>query len=217
MQIPVSVTSDFVCPWCFIGERRLARAAAALSDELHEEIRLDISWRPFELNPQIPADGMDRRAYRIAKFGSWEYSRRLDANVIEAGKPDVAVFNYDRITRTPNTRRAHRLVWWAARSGDANSLVEKLFQAYFVEARDLSSPAVLADVAAEADLPRVAAAAFLATDEGTDQIVAGENEAYRNGIHGVPDFRVGPIGFSGAQPLPIMIETLRRGARAVPA
>jgi predicted DsbA family dithiol-disulfide isomerase len=216
IRVAVSITSDFVCPWCFIGERRLARAAAALSDELRDEIRLDISWRPFELNPQIPAEGMDRRAYRIAKFGSWEYSQRLDANVIEAGKPDGAVFNYDRITRTPNTRRAHRLVWWATRNaGDANSLVEKLFQAYFVEARDLSSPSVLADVAAEADLPRAEAVSFLATDDGTDQIVAAETEAYRNGIHGVPDFRIGPISFSGAQPLPIMIEALRRSLATV--
>src|SRR5215469_4054609 len=113
--IPVTITSDFICPWCFIGERRLARAVAHLSEDLREEIRLEISWRPFELNPNIPADGIDRRAYRVAKFGSWEYSQRLDAQVVEAGKKDGAVFNYDRISRTPNTRRAHRLVWWAMR------------------------------------------------------------------------------------------------------
>src|SRR5205814_5707242 len=164
-NMPLSITSDFVCPWCCIGERRLARAAANLAEEVNEDVRLDITWRPFELNPNTPAEGIDRRAYRIAKFGSWEHSQRLDAQVIQAGTSDGVVFNYDRITRTPNTRRAHRLVWWATReNGDSNQLVERLFQAYFVAGRDLASPEVLADTAAEAGLLRDAAAAFLATD-----------------------------------------------------
>lgn len=209
--IPVTITSAFICPWCFIGERRLARAAAKLSEDLREDVRLEISWRPFELNPNIPAEGIDRRAYRIAKFGSWEYSQRLDAHVIEAGKQDGATFNYDRISRTPNTRRAHRLVWWVMRSGGSpDVLVHKLFEAYFVEGRDLSSPAELAAIAAKADLPQDAVAGFLATDEGAEQVVAAENEAHRNGINGVPDFRLAAIGFSGAQPIEIMTEALRR-------
>jgi predicted DsbA family dithiol-disulfide isomerase len=210
-NIPVSITSDFVCPWCFIGERRLAYAATKVAAELRNDVRLEITWRPFELNPNFPPEGMDRRAYRIAKFGTWEYSQKLDANVMAAGKPDGAIFNYDRITRTPNTRCAHRLVWWASRDGgNANGLVGRLFQGYFVEGRDLSAPAVLADIAAEADLPRSAAASFLATEEGSDEVIAAESEAYRNGIRGVPDFRIGSIGFSGAQPIEIMVEALRR-------
>ena len=213
-NIPVSITSDFICPWCFIGERRLARAAANLAEESKEAIRLDITWRPFELNPNMPAEGIDRRTYRIAKFGTWEQSQRLDAQVIQAGTPDGVVFNYDRITRTPNTRRAHRLVWWATREGgDSNQLVERLFQAYFVAGRDLASPEVLADIAAETGLSRDAAAAFLATDQGTDDIVAAETEAHRRGVHGVPDFRIGTVGFSGAQPIGVMMEALRHAAR----
>lgn len=214
-SIPVTITSDFICPWCFIGERRLARAAAHLSEEMRDEIRLEISWRPFELNPDIPTEGIDRRAYRIAKFGSWEYSQRLDANVTEAGKQDGAIFNYDRISRTPNTRRAHRLVWWMMRSGgSADLLVDRLFEAYFVEGRDLSSPAELERIAGKADLPQEAVAGFLASGEGADQVIAAEAEAYRNGIHGVPDFRMGPIRFSGAQPIEIMTEALRRASSA---
>ena len=214
--IPVTITSDFICPWCFIGERRLARAAAHLSEDLHEEVRLDIRWRPFELNPNIPAEGIDRRAYRIAKFGSWEHSQRLDAQVIDAGKKDGAIFNYDRISRTPNTRRAHRLVWWTMRSGgNAGSLVERLFEAYFVDGRDLSSPAELVRLAGQADLPHDAVTGFLASDEGTDQIIAAEAEAYRNGIHSVPDFRMASIGFSGAQPMEIMTEALRRASNSL--
>lgn len=211
--IPVTITSDFICPWCFIGERRLARAAAKLSEDLRDEIRLDITWRPFELNPTIPAEGIDRRAYRIAKFGSWEYSRRLDAQVTEAGTPDGTIFNYDRISHTPNTRRAHRLVWWAKRNGgSADSLVDRLFEAYFIDGHDLSSPAELAGIAAIAGLPRDTVVGFLTSDEGTDQVTAAEAEAYRNGIHSVPDFRMGSIGFSGAQPIEIMTEALRRAS-----
>lgn len=211
--IPVTITSDFICPWCFIGERRLARAAAKLSEDLRDEIRLEISWRPFELNPNIPAEGIDRRAYRVAKFGSWEYSQRLDAHVIAAGKNDGAIFNYDRVSRTPNTRRAHRLVSWATRNGSgADSLVDRLFEGYFIDGRDLSSPAELAGIGETAGLPRDAVVGFLASDEGTDQVIAAEAEAYRNGIHSVPDFRMGLIGFSGAQPIEIMTEALRRAS-----
>ncbi len=137
--------------------------------------------------------------------------------LIEAGKPDGAVFNYDRITRTPNTRRAHRLVWWASHTGhNTDGLAERLFLAYFTEGRDLAS----------CRRPRAnrrycgiwtqrAAAAFLDTAEGTNEIVAAEADAYRRGVHGVPDFRIGSISFSGAQPLEIMAEALRRAAAAV--
>ena len=214
--ISVTITSDFICPWCFIGERRLRRAAAHLSDDLREEVRLEITWRPFELNPNIPAEGIDRRSYRIAKFGSWEHSRRLDAQVTEAGKPDGVTFDYDHISRTPNTRRAHRLVWWAMRErGHADSLVDRLFEAYFVDGRDLSSPAELASIAENADQPRDAVAGFLSTNDGTDQVIAAEAEAYRSGIQGVPNFRMGSIGFSGAQPMETMTEALRRAGELV--
>ncbi len=216
IHIPISITSDFICPWCFIGERRLARAGSHLSRELDEEVHLDISWGPFELNPDFPPEGIDRRAYRIAKFGSWENSQRLDARVVEAGKPDGAVFNYDRITRTPNTRRAHRLIWWASHTGhNTDGLAERLFLAYFTEGRDLASCAVLAQIAASTGLDERATAVFLDTAEGTNEIVAAEADAYRRGVHGVPDFRIGSISFSGAQPLEIMAEALRAAAAAL--
>ena len=211
--IPVSITSDFICPWCYIGERRLARAATALAQQSDQKIHLDITWRPFELNPDMPAAGMDRQAYRAAKFGSLEYSRRLDAQVTQAGQPDGVVFNYERITRTPNTRRAHRLVWWASRdSHKPDDLVERLFLAYFVEGRDLAAQDVLAQIAGDAGLDAPAAGAFLETDQGTEEIIAAELESHRRGVHAVPDFRVGPMAFSGAQPIEIMTEALRRAA-----
>ena len=213
--IPVLITSDFICPWCYIGERRLARAVTALAEQSGADIHLDITWRAFELNPDMPAEGMDRQAYRTAKFGSLEYSRRLDAQVTQAGKLDGLAFNYDRITRTPNTRRAHRLVWWASGNGHKpDDLVERLFQAYFVDGRDLAARDVLTQIAAQAGLDGNAAAAFLDTDQGTEEIIAAEQESHRRGVHAVPDFRVGPIAFSGAQPIGIMTEALRRAALA---
>jgi predicted DsbA family dithiol-disulfide isomerase len=215
IRIPVSITSDFICPWCFIGERQIARAAETLTPELGEEVRLDIAWRPFELNPDLPTEGIERRAYRIAKFGSWEYSQQLDAHVVKAGKSSGVVFNYDRITRTPNTRQAHRLVWWASHDGrDAGRLPERLFEAYFVEARDIALPSVLADIAAEAGFDREAAAAFLATDEGTAEIIKAEMDEARRGVRGVPDFGVAGIGLSGAQPIDTMVDVLRRAAQS---
>lgn len=215
IRIPVSITSDFICPWCFIGERRIAHAAETLTRDLGEEVRLDIAWRPFELNPDLPAEGIERRAYRIAKFGSWEYSQRLDAHVVKAGEVSGVVFNYDRITRTPNTRRAHRLVWWATQDGrNAGRLPELLFEGYFVEARDIALPSVLADIAAEAGLDRKTVTAFLATDEGTAEIMAAEMDEANHGVRGVPDFAVAGIGFSGAQPVDTMVAVLRRAAQS---
>jgi predicted DsbA family dithiol-disulfide isomerase len=215
ISIPVSITSDFICPWCYIGERGIARAAETLTRELGEEVRLDIAWRPFELNPDLPTEGIERRAYRIAKFGRWEYSQQLDAHVVEAGKSSGVVFNYDRITRTPNTRRAHRLVWWASRDGrDAGRLPERLFEAYFVEARDIALPSVLADIAADAGFDQEAVTAFLATDEGTAEIITAEMDEAHRGVRGVPDFAVASIGFSGAQPVDKMVAALRRAAQS---
>jgi predicted DsbA family dithiol-disulfide isomerase len=218
IPIPVSITSDFICPWCFIGERRLARAASHLARELADEVHLDITWCPFELNPDFPPEGIERRAYRIAKFGSWENSLRLDARVTEAGKTDGVVFNYGQITRTPNTRRAHRLVWWAARVGhNADALAERLFQGYFVEGLDLAAPSVLAKVAGSVGIDERGATEFLDTDQGTDEIAAAGMDAWRRGIHGVPDFRIGSASLSGAQPIEAMVGALRRTAATVPA
>jgi predicted DsbA family dithiol-disulfide isomerase len=214
IRIPVSITSDFICPWCFIGERRIACAAETLTREVGEEVRLDIAWRPFELNPDLPTTGIERRAYRIDKFGSWEYSQELDAHVVKAGKSSGVVFNYDRITRTPNTRSAHRLVWWASRDGrDAGRLPERIFEAYFVEGRDIALPSVLADIAAEVGFDREAVATFLATDEGTVEILTAEMDEARRGVRGVRDFDVAGIGFSGAQPVDKVVVVLRRAAQ----
>ena len=147
--IQVSLTSDFICPWCLIGERRLQ---AALT-QLPEGVAVEMRWHPFQLNPTMPKAGLDRRAYRTAKFGSWEHSQALDAQVAAAGRGDGIAFNHAGILRTPNTLAAHRLMRLAAHEGDPTRLADRLFAGYFIEGHDLSDTGQLTALAIEAGLP----------------------------------------------------------------
>jgi predicted DsbA family dithiol-disulfide isomerase len=146
----IEIYSDLICPWCYIGRRRLGEALRRL--EFGEPP--NIIWRPFELNPDLPNSGLDRRAYRVAKFGNWERSQAMDREVTETGKALGLAFHYDRVLVTPNTLNSHRLLWWARATGSQDTLAEALFRAYFSEGRDLGKLEVLADVAAEVGLSR---------------------------------------------------------------
>src|SRR5258708_7607754 len=171
MILHVEVISDVICPWCFIGKRRLEKAIAAVEGQ--HEVR--VRWLPFQLNPTMPKDGISRREYRTRKFGSWERSQELDAKVVEAGKSEGIHFVFDRIERTPNTLDAHRLIWLADREGVQGAVVEALFRAYFPEGRDISRTAVLLDVVAEAGLGRGRAEPVFTSGEGLAAIPrAGE-------------------------------------------
>src|SRR5271168_3524851 len=125
MTHTIDVVSDVICPWCYIGKRRLEKAIAIL-DRQHE---VRVRWLPFQLNPTMPKDGISRRDYRIKKFGIWERSLELDAKVVAVGKEDGIHFAFDRIERTPNTVNAHRLIWIADKQGVQDAVVESLFQA----------------------------------------------------------------------------------------
>src|SRR5690242_9620634 len=128
----IEVVSDVVCPWCFIGKRRLEKALALAGQESAQ-----IHWKAYELNPQAPKEGLDRQAYRTRKFGSAAYARELETRVIQAGAGDGIEFRFDRIERVPNTLDAHRLIWLAGRDGGSqDAIVEDLFRAYFIEGRD---------------------------------------------------------------------------------
>ena len=135
----IEVASDVVCPWCYIGKRRLERALALVKD-----LEVELRWLPFQLNPGMPKEGMPRAEYRKAKFGSAEKSKALDARVIAEGRGEGIDFAFDRIERTPNTSAAHQLI---AVAPDQNKVVDALFQAYFEEARDIGDPGVIADIA----------------------------------------------------------------------
>jgi predicted DsbA family dithiol-disulfide isomerase len=215
MRLPVTLTSDFICPWCFIGERKLAVAIKALPADWH----IEVAYRPFELNPDMPPEGWDRKAYRSAKFGSWARAQALDERVAAAGRAEGLTFNYDRMTRTPNTMLAHRLTWLAGQDeADQAGLAHHLFTAYFTEGLDVSDPTVLRRLASEAGLTGDRITAVLDGDLGLAEVQALTEDAYRKGIQGVPLFEIGAVAISGAQPAAMIEDALRRAAEAqVPA
>ena len=134
-----------ICPWCYIGKRRLEKAIAAHGGPVQ------VRWLPFQLNPTMPKEGISRREYRTKKFGSWERSQELDAKVAAAGKAEGIHFAFDQIERTPNTLDAHRLIWLADKEGVQDAVVEALFRAYFTDGRDISNRQTLLDVVARPD------------------------------------------------------------------
>jgi len=191
----IEVISDAICPWCWIGKRRLDRAIAAVAPE----ITATVIWRPFELNPNMPKEGLDRRVYRSRKFGSWERSQALDAQVAAAARADDLDFRHDRMQRTPNTIDAHRLIWLAGREGKQDAVVEGLFSAYFHQGRDVGASEVLVAVGSAAGLDPTRVSAMLASDEGLSEVAAELDRAGRLGVSGVPTIVVNarPV-FSGA-------------------
>jgi len=197
MTHAVDVFSDVICPWCYIGKRRLERAIATL--ERQHEVR--VRWLPFQLNPQMPKDGINRREYRTRKFGSWERSLELDAKMVAVGEAEGIHFAFDRIERTPNTLDAHRLIWLADQQGVQDAVVEALFRAYFTEGRDISNWQTLLDVVGEAGLNQHRAEVALNSDDAMQAIREANEQARRFRADGVPFFIVNEqITLAGAQP-----------------
>lgn len=178
------IVSDVICPWCFVGKKNLDKALQLAGPNLH----IKITWLPFELNPAMPKEGMDRREYRSRKFGSWEHSLALDAQVAEAGARAGISFRHDLMARTPNTFQAHRLIWLAGEEGKQDEVVEALFRAYFTEGRDVGDASVLIALATEAGLDEERSKAFLKGTDGTDEVRHEEQDLMATGISGVPTF-----------------------------
>ena len=191
----IDIVSDVICPWCFIGKRRLGRAL-----EQRPDLSVSITWRAFQLNPEMPDGGMLRADYVAAKFGGAAHASRIYAAIAEAGAGEDIAFAFDRIRRTPTTRDAHRLIRDATLAGNADPIVEALFVAYFERGRDIGDQAVLADIAAEAGFARNEAADWLAGEEGLEEVLGEDRSARRLGISGVPCFILdGGYSISGAQ------------------
>ncbi len=200
----VEIVSDLICPWCYIGKRRLERAAKLLVGR-----KFEIVWKPFQLNPGMPLEGMDRREYRTRKFGSWERSQALDAQVTAAAAEVGLVFAFEKLARTPNTQPGHLLMWLAGTKGGQDALAEKLFRAYFEEGRDVGDATVLSEIGASVGLQREDIAAALEGKAGAAEVTAEENALRRLGIQAVPAFLAnGEILASGAQPEEILAELL---------
>jgi predicted DsbA family dithiol-disulfide isomerase len=202
----LEIVSDAICPWCWIGKAQLDAALGLLAEE---GLAFDIGWLPFQLNPEMPSEGVDRRAYRTEKFGSWEKSLELDARVADAGRAAGLAFRHDLMARTPNTVEAHRLVKLAGPAQHA--VVDRLFRAYFQEGQDIGDAATLAALGAEAGMAADDLAAFGDCDTVREEVMAESLGLSQAGISGVPSFLLDRhFLFSGAMPADRMADGLRR-------
>jgi predicted DsbA family dithiol-disulfide isomerase len=215
-RMTIDVISDVVCPWCFIGRRRLGEALGRYAEK-EPGFRPLVSWHPFQLNPDLPLEGIDRRAYLEAKFGGPERAAQIYDRVRAAGRTVGIDFAFDRIQRQPNTRDAHRLISWAQSLGSAEELVERLFRAYFLEGRFVGDRGVLADIAGEAGLSAEDARAYLDSDAGADTIEAMDRRVRELGVTGVPFFIFdGRVAVSGAHEAPALVAAMTEAASGGP-
>lgn len=194
--LKVEIVSDAICPWCYVAKRNFECAVA----KLPEGVKVSVHWLPFELNPDMPVEGQDRHAYRSAKFGSWDHSQTLDAQVSAAAAQAGVGMRHDLMLQTPNTFSAHRLIWLAGQEGVQDAVVEALFSAYFVEGRDVGDVGVLIEIGTSVGIARDRAQAFFAGQVGVEEVSEAALSARRGGISGVPTFLInGQRAFSGAQ------------------
>lgn len=205
--LEVDVISDVMCPWCFIGKRRLERAA-----ELAPEQHLEVRWRPFQLDATIPPDGMDRQTYLDRKFGR-DQAREIYAGIEAAGAAEGIPFAFDLITRSPNTLNAHRLIRWSANSGRQDDAVERLFTLFFVEGEDIGSKDVLLGVAREIGMDDEIAGQLLESGADTELVEKEIALAHRMGVQGVPAFVIANRYIvMGAQTPELLADAFNRAA-----
>jgi predicted DsbA family dithiol-disulfide isomerase len=205
----IEVYSDVICPWCYVGKRRLERAL----HEMRETVRAHVVWRPFQLNPTMPKEGMDRTTYLRAKFGSLETYRDMEHRLLEVGGAERIAFAFEKISRTPNTFLAHRLIWYAGNQGCQDAVAEQLFQGYFEEGLDIGSVPVLVELA---DRVGLKVAQFFESEAGLEEVKAEESAGHRLGIRGVPYFVLDKTyGISGAQPIDVFVSAMEK-ARTSP-
>jgi len=207
MPLSIDIVSDIVCPWCYIGKRRLERALELYRARHPEAPAPTVTYHPFELNPDIPREGVARADYIAKKFGARGYGGH--ERLVHAGAQLGIAFAFERIERQPNTLAAHALIEWARRRGVQPAVKEALMKAFFVDCRDLTDAATLVGVAAEAGLDRAEAETAIA-DEELRKNVADEEEHARNmGIHGVPFYILNRrLAVEGAQPPDLLLEAM---------
>ncbi len=203
----VDVTSDLICPWCFVAKRRIERAASILGKSI------EMRWHPFQLNPEMPVEGLSRRAYRSAKFGSWEQSQRLDAQVAAAGEEVGIEFRHDLMKRTPNTFKGHVLLAAALREGlqIQNRVAERLFQAYFIKGEDVGDPGTLLGIAREFGVTSLSRVEEFDGPALTGEVKEAERMAASAGIRVVPQITFqGAVVATGAQQEELIAASIRQ-------
>lgn len=210
-MIKLDIMSDPICPWCYIGKTYLDRALEANGDH-----PFTIEWHPFQLNPDMPEGGMDRREYLETKFGGKEGAVRAYAPVVEHAEKAGLKIDFEGMKRTPNTVNAHRLIHWAGIEGKQNAAVSALFKAYFVEARDIGDIDVLSDIADDIGMDAAVVRRLMQSDSDVEEIKARDAHSRKMGINSVPTFIVGGRhAVPGAQPPELwgkVIEELRTQA-----
>lgn len=208
-RFTIDVVSDVICPWCFLGKRRLDAALAALDMDVF------IRWRPYMLNPTIPPEGLDRHTYLLNKFGA-EKVKTIHDPLIEAGKELDVPYHFDLITRTPNTLDAHRLIRWAHTVDRQNEMVERLFMAYWSEGKDVGDRDVLAHCAGEAGINAQQIRELLDTEQDVAETKAEIQHATNIGVTGVPTFILAQsYALVGAQSPAVLIDAISRVAKEV--
>lgn len=209
----IDIVSDTVCPWCFIGKRRLERALA-----MRPDVPFEIFWRPYRLDPTIPREGVDRKAYMKAKFGDNPRSGAMRDAIVAEGEGEGISFAFDKILKSPNTLDSHRVIRWSAGAGLQDSVVERFFRAYFIEGGDIGDPAMLAELAGEAGMDAALVAKLLAGDADLAEVEREAGLANEMGISGVPTFIFDSrMMISGAREPELLVKVIDKALEPVSA
>ncbi|BCW89240.1 hypothetical protein sos41_23970 [Alphaproteobacteria bacterium SO-S41] len=200
----IDIISDTVCPWCFIGKRRLEEALAQRPD-----LEVEINWRPYQLDPNVPREGVDRKDYMRAKFGDQPRVKGMSETIKEFGAQLGIAFDFDKQTRRPNTIDSHRLIKWAAGVGVQDAVVEALFKAYFEDGKDVGDAAVLIEIAAACGMDGELVEELLASDADREMVLSEAARAGEMGVQGVPAYVFeGRYIITGAQDAAVLVRVI---------
>src|SRR5262245_43103903 len=209
--LTIDVVSDVVCPWCFIGKKRLEKALA-----MRPDIAVEVRWRPYFLNDWVPREGISRNEYLTTKFGSPQRYKQIAGRVAGAAQAEGLGYNVDGIARQPNTIDCHRLILWARNAGDPGKMKQRLMELYFTEGADLTDREVLVKAAADCGMDADLTRELLASDRDVDRVTAEANQAKEAGIDGVPCFIFGGVlAVSGAQDPAYLADAMARAQTEV--
>lgn len=204
-KIKIDVVSDVVCPWCYIGKRRLEKAIAQVADQ----VDVELEYHPFELNPDMPQEGRNQKKYLTKKFGSEAKYQQIVNHVTEVAAQEGLAFDFEKQTISPNTRNAHRLIGFAKKHNNQIEMKEALMKAYFEQGLDLTQTETLVSIATELGLDHEATRNFINSKEGLVEVTTAEMQNAQRGISGVPFYIINnKYGVSGAQPSEVFVKAL---------
>lgn len=202
-KIKIDIVSDVVCPWCYIGKRRIEKAI----DQLKDKYEFEVSYLPFELNPMVPPAGLNQKEYLIKKFGSESKYNQITSHVTSVAAEEGLKFDFASQAVAPNTRDAHRIIWLAKQTGNQLAVKEAYMKAYFEDGVDLSKPENLIAIAVRAGLPEEKVISLLNSKEGLQEVITAEQLNQKRGVSGVPFYIINDqYGISGAQPTDVFVQ-----------